>query len=88
MTSGHQINTWLKGNNIEDVEAFVPDMAGFVRGKVLPADKFVNLYAEVKKTECNEFQEIVTPLGAGSPNVQCLIEIRMWIRDDLSIRVS
>ena len=24
-------------------------------------DKFVSLYSEVKKTECNEFQEIVTP---------------------------
>ena len=25
---------------IEDVEAFVPDMAGSARGKVIPADKF------------------------------------------------
>jgi len=31
---------WLKKRNIEDVEAFVPDMAGSARGKVLPADKF------------------------------------------------
>ncbi len=35
-----QIQTWLKDNAIEDVEAFVPDMAGAARGKVLPADKF------------------------------------------------
>ncbi len=35
-----QIQTWLKDNAIEDVEAFVPDMAGAARGKVLPAQKF------------------------------------------------
>jgi len=34
------IQRWLKENNIEDVEAFVPDMAGAARGKVLPAAKF------------------------------------------------
>ena len=28
-------------------------------------DKFVSLYSEVKKTECNEFQEIVTPARRG-----------------------
>ncbi len=31
---------WLKERGIEDVEAFVPDMAGSARGKVVPADKF------------------------------------------------
>jgi glutamine synthetase len=32
--------SWLQEREIEDVEAFVPDMAGSARGKVLPADKF------------------------------------------------
>jgi glutamine synthetase len=32
--------SWLRERNIEDVEAFVPDMAGSARGKVIPADKF------------------------------------------------
>jgi glutamine synthetase len=31
---------WLKERNIEDVEAFVPDMAGSARGKIIPAEKF------------------------------------------------
>ena len=31
---------WLLERKIEDVEAFVPDMAGSARGKVVPADKF------------------------------------------------
>ncbi len=31
---------WFRERSIEDVEAFVPDMAGSARGKVLPADKF------------------------------------------------
>jgi len=38
--NGDQIQAWLKKNKIEDVEAFVPDMAGAARGKVLPANKF------------------------------------------------
>ncbi len=32
--------TWFRERSIEDVEAFVPDMAGAARGKVLPAHKF------------------------------------------------
>jgi glutamine synthetase len=32
--------SWLTEREIEDVEAFVPDMAGSARGKVIPADKF------------------------------------------------
>ena len=32
--------TWFREHNIEDVEAFVPDMAGSARGKVIPAGKF------------------------------------------------
>jgi glutamine synthetase len=35
-----EIQSWLKEHKIEDVEAFVPDMAGAARGKLLPADKF------------------------------------------------
>ncbi len=31
---------WLTERSIEDVEAFVPDMAGSARGKVVPAGKF------------------------------------------------
>jgi glutamine synthetase len=31
---------WLQERGIEDVEAFVPDMAGSARGKVVPASKF------------------------------------------------
>ena len=31
---------WFEKHRTEDVEAFVPDMAGAARGKVLPAEKF------------------------------------------------
>jgi glutamine synthetase len=31
---------WFEERSIEDVEAFVPDMAGSARGKVMPAGKF------------------------------------------------
>ena len=32
--------SWFRERDIEDVEAFVPDMAGSARGKVIPAGKF------------------------------------------------
>jgi len=34
------LQQWLTQNNIENVEAIVPDMAGAARGKVIPAAKF------------------------------------------------
>ena len=40
MSEQDDIQAWLTENNIEDVEAFVPDMAGAARGKVIPAAKF------------------------------------------------
>ena len=40
MTDEKVFQTWLRKHNIEDVEAFVPDMAGAARGKLMPADKF------------------------------------------------
>ena len=40
MSEKSEIQAWLKAHAIEDVEAFVPDMAGAARGKVLPASKF------------------------------------------------
>ena len=40
MTKNDVFQTWLTERGIEDVEAFVPDMAGSARGKVVPADKF------------------------------------------------
>ena len=40
MSDKDSIKRWLKDQKIDDVEAFVPDMAGAARGKVLPADSF------------------------------------------------
>ena len=40
MSDKDPIKTWLTEHEIDDVEAFVPDMAGAARGKVLPAAKF------------------------------------------------
>ena len=39
MTKNDVFQSWLTERKIEDVEAFVPDMAGSARGKVLPAEK-------------------------------------------------
>ena len=40
MSEYDDIQAWLTEHNIEDVEAFVPDMAGAARGKLIPAAKF------------------------------------------------
>ena len=40
MSDNQVFQSWLQQRGIEDVEAFVPDMAGSARGKVVPADKF------------------------------------------------
>ena len=40
MSEEGSIQSWLKDNAIEDVEAFVSDMAGVARGKVVSADSF------------------------------------------------
>jgi glutamine synthetase len=37
-----EIQAWLEKNNILDVECLVPDIAGNARGKIIPADHFVN----------------------------------------------
>lgn len=40
MSKDKVLQSWLREHNIEDIEAFVPDMAGSARGKIIPADKF------------------------------------------------
>ncbi|MEJ2258089.1 MAG: glutamine synthetase family protein [Woeseiaceae bacterium] len=40
MNDNDVFRSWFAEGNIEDVEAFVPDMAGSARGKVVPAGKF------------------------------------------------
>lgn len=40
MSDSDIFRKWLTEHKIEDVEAFVPDMAGSARGKVVPAAKF------------------------------------------------
>ena len=39
MDENDVFQSWLQERKIEDVEVFVPDMAGSARGKVIPADK-------------------------------------------------
>lgn len=40
MSDEEYLKNWLKEHRIEDIEAFVPDMAGVARGKLLPSDNF------------------------------------------------
>lgn len=53
MSTGEIFQSWLQERNIVDVEAFVPDMAGSARGKIIPADKFGS--GHVVGAGCGEF---------------------------------
>jgi glutamine synthetase len=59
---------WLKDHKIEDVEAFVPDMAGSARGKVVPADKFGS--GEMKMPEAIFSQTISGDYITDASNVE------------------
>jgi glutamine synthetase len=37
-----QLSDWFSKKNIQEVEVIVPDLAGIARGKLVPADKFLN----------------------------------------------
>jgi glutamine synthetase len=36
-----QLEDWLTGKKIQEVECLIPDMSGIARGKILPAKKFI-----------------------------------------------
>jgi len=59
---------WLQDRKIEDVEAFVPDMAGSARGKVVPADQFGS--GQLKMPEAIFTQSISGNYIADESNVE------------------
>lgn len=65
MSDDNQFQYWLKERRIEDVEAFVPDMAGSARGKVLPAGKFGK--GEMKMPEAI-FSQTISGRYTADPN--------------------
>lgn len=60
--------SWLQERKIEDVEAFIPDMAGSARGKVIPAEKFGS--GEIKMPEAIFCQTISGDYVADKSNVE------------------
>ncbi len=68
VSSNEVFQQWLKERKIEDVEAFVPDMAGSARGKVVPADKFGA--GEMKMPEAIFSQTISGDYIADATNVE------------------
>lgn len=68
---------WLRERNIEDVEAFVPDMAGSARGKVFPADKFGS--GQMKMPEAIFLQTISGDYVDDKTNVE---DRDMWLVPD------
>ncbi|MDM5147862.1 glutamine synthetase family protein [Candidatus Persebacteraceae bacterium Df01] len=41
MTLNKTLVHWLKEHNITEVEIFVPDLSGIMRGKIIPCEKFI-----------------------------------------------
>ncbi len=68
MSEEDSIQAWLKEHNIEDVEAFVPDMAGAARGKLIPAAKFGK--GEIKLPEGIFAQTISGNYVANEDNIE------------------
>lgn len=68
MSKPDVIQSWLEERNIEDVEAFVPDMAGSARGKIIPAYKFGS--GEIKMPEAVFAQTISGDYIADKLNVE------------------
>lgn len=68
MNSKEEIKTWLRDHDTEDVEVFVPDMAGIARGKIFPADKFGA--GELKLPEAIFAQTISGDYVANKNNVE------------------
>ena len=68
MSEDDVFQAWLKEREIDDVEVFVPDMAGSARGKVLPADKLGK--GEMKIAEGLFAQTISGEYAANNRNVE------------------
>lgn len=68
MENSDVFQSWLQERHIEDVEAFVPDMAGSARGKVVPADKFGA--SQMKMPEAIFSQTISGDYVSDSANVE------------------
>ncbi len=68
MAKDEVFQPWFQERDIEDVEAFVPDMAGAARGKVVPASKFGG--GELKMPEAVFSQTVSGDYVANVNNVE------------------
>jgi len=80
-----KIDAWLSEQNIDEVEALVPDMAGVARGKLMPARK----YQEEKGLRLPEEVFVQTVDGLGPdlkkyPDLLNAAEIDVELRPDAS----
>ena len=44
------VKKWLHENGITEVEIFIPDLAGVLRGKIIPCEKFINSSARMPES--------------------------------------
>lgn len=77
MSKNEVFQAWLQERNIEDVEAFVPDMAGSARGKVVAADNFGS--SQMKMPEAVFTQTISGGYIEDENNVE---DRDMWLAPD------
>ena len=74
-----QFETWIRDNGIGEVECLVPDMNGIIRGKVVPAQKFLEIERnQALRIPSSVFQITVTgeypddgsdPISVSDPDV-------------------
>jgi glutamine synthetase len=68
---------WFAKQNIEEIECFVPDMAGVARGKIMPVRKFLN--AGNMNLPLSVFYQTIT---GDFPDLEGLID---WVQSDTDI---
>jgi glutamine synthetase len=81
-----EFEAWIRQHNISEVECLVPDMNGIIRGKVLPAQKFLQTVADNSlRIPSSVFMVTVTgDMPENESDVASIIDADVVLKPDLS----
>lgn len=77
---------WIREHGISEIECLVPDMNGIIRGKVLPAQKFLQTVKDQSlRIPSSVFMVTVTgDMPEGEDDVAAIVDADVALRPDLS----
>lgn len=81
-----EFEAWIRQHNISEVECLVPDMNGIIRGKVLPAQKFLQTVADNSlRIPSSVFMVTVTgDMPENENDVASIVDADVVLKPDLS----